>query len=90
MGRWLRPHLALKLGQLVAHGDEELPVAFALVGREGQDAGEVVALLAALLLAEIPGCVMNGMMKYAVLVGTSSEPCPRKQRSGHDPTDPEY
>jgi hypothetical protein len=33
----------LDLGQLVAEGDEEFAVPFALVGREGEDASDVVA-----------------------------------------------
>ncbi len=33
----LDTHLALNLGQLIAHGDEELPVALALVSRQGED-----------------------------------------------------
>lgn len=45
-----RPHLLLPLRQLVGQRDEELAVAVALVGREGQDARQVVVLPAALLL----------------------------------------
>lgn len=50
-------HLALDLGQLVAHGDQELAIALALVGGQRQDAGQVVPLLAALLLGEVPCAV---------------------------------
>lgn len=49
-----RADLALQLAQLVAHRDQELAVALALVRRQRQDARQVVALLAALLLAEVP------------------------------------
>ena len=46
--------LGLALGELVAKGDEELAEPFALVLRQGQDAGEVVALGRLLFLAEVP------------------------------------
>lgn len=48
-----RAHAALDLGQLVRHGDQELAVALALVGRQREDAGQVVALIRALLLGEV-------------------------------------
>ena len=45
--------LALALGELVGEGHEEVAVALALVLRQGEDAGNVVALGGFLLLAEI-------------------------------------
>lgn len=45
--------LAFPLRELVAEGDEELAVAFALVLREGEDAGDVVALGGFFLLGEV-------------------------------------
>mmetsp|Transcript_19883 Transcript_19883/g.50441 ORF Transcript_19883/g.50441 Transcript_19883/m.50441 type:complete len:448 (-) Transcript_19883:704-2047(-) len=60
-----RAHLALNLGQLVRHGDEELAVALALVRGEAQDAGQVVPLLAALLLAEVAHHVRAALVDLA-------------------------
>ena len=48
-----RPHHRLHLAQLVAEGNEEAAVAISLKGRQREDAGEVVALRAVLLLAEV-------------------------------------
>jgi len=45
--------LALALGELVAESDEELAEALALILRQGQDAGDVVALGGLLLLGEV-------------------------------------
>mmetsp|Transcript_13381 Transcript_13381/g.54027 ORF Transcript_13381/g.54027 Transcript_13381/m.54027 type:complete len:489 (-) Transcript_13381:661-2127(-) len=52
------PDLALLLAQLVREGDEHLPVPLALVRRQRQDARQVVSLLGALLLAEVPDHVV--------------------------------
>ena len=48
-----RPDPVLPLGQLVGKLDEELAVALALVGGQGEDAGQVVVLAPVLLLAEV-------------------------------------
>lgn len=42
------------LAELVGEGDEYPPVSLALVGREGEDAGQVVPEVRVLLLAEVP------------------------------------
>lgn len=47
------PELAFPLRELVAEGDEELAVAFALVLREREDAGDVVALGGFFFLGEV-------------------------------------
>ena len=43
----------LDLGELVAEGDEELAVAFPLVGRQGEDAGHVVSIWRLFLLRKV-------------------------------------
>lgn len=40
-----RANLALNLGELVRHADQEFTITLALVGGEGQDAGQVATLL---------------------------------------------
>lgn len=46
-------NLGLLLGQLVGEGNEKAAVALALVGGQAEDAGQIVPLLALLLLAEV-------------------------------------
>lgn len=67
-------HLVLQLGELIAHGDKKLAVSLALVCREGEDAGKVVAILTALLLAEVPGGRRRGrrMIRDEPLEGLSA------------------
>lgn len=62
---WAGAGLFLEAGELVAHADERLAVALALVGGKGEDAGEVVALLALLLLAEVPHHVRAALVALA-------------------------
>mmetsp|Transcript_13380 Transcript_13380/g.54017 ORF Transcript_13380/g.54017 Transcript_13380/m.54017 type:complete len:575 (-) Transcript_13380:98-1822(-) len=59
------PDLALLLAQLVREGDEHLPVPLALVRRQRQDARQVVSLLGALLLAEVPDDVVPALVHLA-------------------------
>jgi hypothetical protein len=54
-------HLPLQLAELVAEADEELAIALFLVAGQGQDAGQVVALLTALLLAEVTNLEAGGV-----------------------------
>lgn len=54
------PHLALQLAEFVAEADEELAIALLLVAGQCQDAGQVVALLTTLLLAEVADLVVCG------------------------------
>ena len=51
--------LPLELGELVAELYEELAVTLPLVGRQGEDAGNVVVLAALLLLAEVTNNVIT-------------------------------
>mmetsp|Transcript_10752 Transcript_10752/g.46588 ORF Transcript_10752/g.46588 Transcript_10752/m.46588 type:complete len:318 (-) Transcript_10752:532-1485(-) len=48
------PNLPFAPGNLVRHGDQEAAVPLALVRRQRQDARQVVILVGALLLAEVP------------------------------------
>ena len=58
-----RAHLVLLLGQLVGEGDKELAVPLALVGRQREDARQVVPLLAVLLLAEVAHDVAPALIR---------------------------
>ena len=57
--------LALELGELVAELYEQLAVALALVGRQGEDAGHVVVLAALLLLGEVAHDVVAAVVHLA-------------------------
>ena len=51
-GLFRRTKALLNLGELIAEGNEELAIAFALVRREGEDAGYIVVLRALFLLQQ--------------------------------------
>ena len=57
--------LALELGELVAELYEQLAVALALVGRQGEDARHVVVLAALLLLGEVAHDVVAAVVHLA-------------------------
>ena len=47
-------HLVLNLAELITDGDQELAVALALIGRQGEDTRQVVTFFAVLLFGEVP------------------------------------